>query len=400
MARVIPIAQAGSSRLSGALEFRSQPPLSLYIHIPWCVQKCPYCDFNSHEARERIPEDEYVAALITDLESALPLIWGRRVSTIFIGGGTPSLLSGQALDTLLTAIRSRVVLLPDAEITLEANPGTAEAERFAAYREAGVNRLSLGIQSFNPRHLKALGRIHDEREAQTAIELAARHFERFNLDLMYGLPGQTMAEAMADLETAIAFAPRHLSCYQLTLEPNTRFAAEPPLLPESDLCADMQEAIEARLAAAAYQHYETSAFAQPGYQCQHNLNYWSFGDYLGIGAGAHGKLTMHDRVLRQMRWKQPAQYLKQVAAGLPVHEEHSVVAAELPFEFMMNALRLNGGFDPALFESRTTLPLISIESELRQAEKEGLIERSALRIAPTAKGQRFLNELLRRFLPG
>jgi oxygen-independent coproporphyrinogen-3 oxidase len=400
MARVIPIAQAGSSRLSGALEFRSQPPLSLYIHIPWCVQKCPYCDFNSHEARERIPEDEYVAALITDLESALPLIWGRRVSTIFIGGGTPSLLSGQALDTLLTAIRSRVVLLPDAEITLEANPGTAEAERFAAYREAGVNRLSLGIQSFNPRHLKALGRIHDEREAQTAIELAARHFERFNLDLMYGLPGQTMAEAMDDLETAIAFAPRHLSCYQLTLEPNTRFAAEPPLLPESDLCADMQEAIEARLAAAAYQHYETSAFAQPGYQCQHNLNYWSFGDYLGIGAGAHGKLTMHDRVLRQMRWKQPAQYLKQVAAGLPVHEEHSVVAAELPFEFMMNALRLNGGFDPALFESRTTLPLISIESELRQAEKEGLIERSALRIAPTTKGQRFLNELLRRFLPG
>lgn len=400
MARVIPIAQAGSKRLSGTLEFRSQPPLSLYIHIPWCVQKCPYCDFNSHEARERIPEDEYVAALITDLESALPLIWGRRVSTIFIGGGTPSLLSGQALDTLLTAIRSRVVLLPDAEITLEANPGTAEAERFAAYREAGVNRLSLGIQSFNPHHLKALGRIHDEREAKAAIELAAHHFERFNLDLMYGLPGQTMAEAMADLETAIAFAPRHISCYQLTLEPNTRFAAEPPLLPESDLCADMQEAIEAHLATAGYQHYETSAFAQPGYQCRHNLNYWSFGDYLGIGAGAHGKLTMHDRVLRQMRWKQPGQYLKQVAAGLPVHEEHSVTAAELPFEFMMNALRLNGGFDPALFESRTTLPLISIESELRQAEADGLIERSSQCIAPTRHGQRFLNELLRRFLPG
>lgn len=400
MARVIPIAQAGSKRLSGTLEFRSQPPLSLYIHIPWCVQKCPYCDFNSHEARDSIPEDDYIAALIADLESALPLIWGRRVSTIFIGGGTPSLLSGQAVDTLLTAIRSRVVLLPDAEITLEANPGTAETERFAAYREAGVNRLSLGIQSFNPRHLKALGRIHDEIEAKAAIELAARHFERFNLDLMYGLPEQTLTEAMADLETAISFAPRHLSCYQLTLEPNTRFAAEPPPLPESDLSADMQEAIEARLAAVGYQHYETSAFALPGYQCQHNLNYWSFGDYLGIGAGAHGKLTMHDRVLRQMRWKQPAQYLKQVAAGLPVHEEHSVPADELPFEFMMNALRLNGGFDPALFESRTTLPLISIESELRQAETDGLIERSPQRIAPTQQGQRFLNELLRRFLAG
>ena len=375
MARVIPIAQAGHSRLNGTQEFRSQPPLSLYIHIPWCVQKCPYCDFNSHEAHGRIPENEYVAALIADLESALPLIWGRRVSTIFIGGGTPSLLGGQALDTLLTAIRSRVVLLPDAEITLEANPGTAEAERFAAYREAGVNRLSLGIQSFNPRHLKALGRIHDEHEAKAAIALAARHFERFNLDLMYGLPGQTMAEALSDLETAIAFAPRHLSCYQLTLEPNTRFAAEPPRLPESDLCADMQEAIESRLASAGYLHYETSAFAQPGYQCQHNLNYWLFGDYLGIGAGAHGKLTMHDRVLRQMRWKQPMHYLKQVAAGLPVHEEHSVAIDELPFEFMMNALRLNDGFDPGLFESRTTLPLISIEAELRQAELDGLIER-------------------------
>lgn len=398
MARVIPIAQAGHSRLNGTQEFRSQPPLSLYIHIPWCVQKCPYCDFNSHEAHGRIPENEYVAALIADLESALPLIWGRRVSTIFIGGGTPSLLGGQALDTLLTAIRSRVVLLPDAEITLEANPGTAEAERFAAYREAGVNRLSLGIQSFNPRHLKALGRIHDEHEAKAAIALAARHFERFNLDLMYGLPGQTMAEALSDLETAIAFAPRHLSCYQLTLEPNTRFAAEPPRLPESDLCADMQEAIESRLASAGYLHYETSAFAQPGYQCQHNLNYWLFGDYLGIGAGAHGKLTMHDRVLRQMRWKQPMHYLKQVAAGLPVHEEHSVAIDELPFEFMMNALRLNDGFDPGLFESRTTLPLISIEAELRQAEIDGLIERSSRCIAPTRHGQRFLNELLRRFL--
>jgi putative oxygen-independent coproporphyrinogen III oxidase len=403
MARIIPIATAGS-KPGGAhgpnlLEFRSQPPLSLYIHIPWCVEKCPYCDFNSHKAGASIPEDEYIAALIADLESSLPLIWGRRIATIFVGGGTPSLLSGPAVDTLLTAIRTRIIVQPDAEITLEANPGTAEAERFAAYREAGVNRLSLGIQSFNPQHLKALGRIHDADEAKRAIEMAARYFERFNLDLMYGLPQQTLAEAMADIDTALSFAPKHLSCYQLTLEPNTRFAAEPPTLPEGDLCADMQEAIEARLAEAGYRHYETSAFAQPGYECQHNLNYWLFGDYLGIGAGAHGKLTMHDRVLRQMRWKQPAQYLKQVAASQSVQEEHDVAADDLPFEFMMNALRLSEGFDPSLFEARTTLPLISIEALVRQAEADGLIERRLRQLAPTLRGQRFLNELLRRFLP-
>ena len=399
MARVIPIAPAGSRRASGKLEFRSQPPLSLYVHVPWCVQKCPYCDFNSHEARGEIPEADYLAALVADLESSLPLIWGRRVTTIFIGGGTPSLLSGEAVEALLTAIRTRVTLLPDAEITLEANPGTAEAGRFAAYRAAGVNRLSLGIQSFNPQHLRALGRIHYADEARRAIELAARHFERFNLDLMYGLPQQTLAEAMADVDAALAWQPPHLSCYQLTLEPNTRFAAAPPPLPESDLCADMQEAIEARLATAGFEHYETSAFARPGYRCQHNLNYWHFGDYLGIGAGAHGKLTMHDRVLRQMRWKQPAQYLKQAAAGQPVHEEADVAVDELPFEFMMNALRLIDGFDPALFEARTTVPLFALERELRQAEADGLLERTPQRIAPTLRGQRYLNELLRRFLP-
>ncbi|MBW7901326.1 MAG: oxygen-independent coproporphyrinogen III oxidase-like protein [Rhodocyclaceae bacterium] len=399
MARIIPIAEAGRRAPAGALEFRSQPPLSLYVHVPWCVQKCPYCDFNSHEARAAIPEEEYVAALVADLESALPLVWGRRVVSIFIGGGTPSLLSGEAVDALLTAVRTRLQLVPDAEITLEANPGTAEAARFAAYRAAGVNRLSLGVQSFDDRHLRVLGRIHDGFEARRAIELAARHFERFNLDLMYGLPAQTLAEALADLDAALAFAPPHLSCYQLTLEPNTRFAAEPPVLPEMDACADMQEAIEARLAAAGYRHYETSAFARPGCECQHNLNYWLFGDYLGIGAGAHGKLTLHDRVLRQMRWKQPAQYLKQVAAGQPVHEESAVAADDLPFEFMMNALRLVDGFDPALFEARTTLPLFAIDGELRRAEADGLIERSPQRIAPTARGQRFLNELLRRFLP-
>jgi oxygen-independent coproporphyrinogen-3 oxidase len=388
------------------LEFRNALPLSLYVHIPWCVQKCPYCDFNSHEARAGIPEKEYVAALIADLESALPLIWGRRVGSIFFGGGTPSLLSGEAIDELMTAFRSRLPLVPDAEITLEANPGTVEADKFAAFRAAGINRLSLGIQSFNAEHLKALGRIHDDRQAKRAIEIAAAHFDNFNLDLMYGLPGQTLEQALNDVETALSFAPPHLSCYQLTLEPNTAFAAAPPTLPESDNCADMQDAIEARLArgenSAGYTHYETSAFAQPGRRCLHNLNYWQFGDYLGIGAGAHGKLTLHDRgkweVRRQMRWKQPKQYLAQVASGQSIHEEFSVAAADLPFEFMMNALRLNQGFDAALFEQRTSLPLLRIEAELNQAKREGLIERNLQQIAPTDQGRRFLNRLLERFL--
>ena len=402
--RIIPILLQGRVAVAAGngLEFRHALPLSLYVHIPWCVQKCPYCDFNSHEARGGIPETEYIAALIADLESALPLVWGRKVSSIFFGGGTPSLLSGEALDQLLTAIRMRLPLLPEAEITLEANPGTVEADKFAAFRAAGINRLSLGIQSFNPAHLKALGRIHDGDEARRAIEIAAAHFDNFNLDLMYGLPGQTLGEALHDVETALAFAPTHLSCYQLTLEPNTAFAARPPELPESDICADMQEAIEARLAAAGFTHYETSAFAQPGRQCRHNLNYWTFGDYLGIGAGAHGKLTLHDgkhwEVRRQMRWKQPKQYLAQIAQATPVQEEFSVEAGDLPFEFMMNALRLNEGFEPDLFAMRTSLPLIAIESELRRAEQQGLIERQLQRIAPTLQGQRFLNRLLELFM--
>ena len=400
VSRIIPIIPQGklASMVDGTLEFRIPPPLSLYVHIPWCVQKCPYCDFNSHEARSGVPEADYVAALIADLESALPQVWGRKISSIFFGGGTPSLLSGTALDTLLTAIRTRLPVLPDAEITLEANPGTVEAGKFAAFREAGVNRLSLGIQSFNPTHLKALGRIHDDREAKRAIEIAATHFDNFNLDLMYGLPEQTLEQALSDIETALSFASPHLSCYQLTLEPNTAFAAAPPVLPDPDRCADMQEAIETRLADAGYTHYETSAFAQPGRQCRHNLNYWTFGDYLGIGAGAHGKLTMHDRVLRQMRWKQPKQYLAKVTEEMPIQEEFLVEAGELPFEFMMNALRLNQGFDASLFEARTALPLIGIENTLRQAEQDGLIERSAGNIAPTEHGQRFLNRLLERFL--
>ena len=402
--RIIPIVPHGKTAVASGsgLEFRHALPLALYVHIPWCVQKCPYCDFNSHEARGEIPEADYISALIADLESSLPLIWGRTVSSIFFGGGTPSLLSGAGLDRLLTAIRTLLPLLPDAEITLEANPGTVESAKFAAFRAAGINRLSLGIQSFNPAHLKALGRIHDGEDARRAIEIATAHFDNFNLDLMYGLPGQTLEEALSDVETALAFAPTHLSCYQLTLEPNTAFAAAPPVLPDPDRCADMQEAIEDRLAAAGFAHYETSAFAQPGRQCRHNLNYWTFGDYLGIGAGAHGKLTLHDgkrwEVRRQMRWKQPKQYLAQIAQSKPIQEEFSVEMADLPFEFMMNALRLNQGFEPELFEMRTSLPLFAIENELRQAETQGLIERQPQRIAPTRQGQRFLNRLLETFI--
>jgi oxygen-independent coproporphyrinogen-3 oxidase len=400
VARTIPIFAHKPASTAAALEFRVSPPLSLYVHVPWCVRKCPYCDFNSHEADGAIPERAYVDALIADLQSALPLIWGRPVQTVFFGGGTPSLLSPAAIDELLAAFRALAMLAPDAEITLEANPGTVEAAKFAGFRAAGVNRLSLGIQSFDDRHLAALGRIHGSAEARVAAALAAGHFERFNLDLMYGLPGQTQAEALADVEAALAFAPPHLSCYQLTLEPNTRFAAFPPELPAPDACADMQDAIEARLADAGYANYETSAFARPGRQCRHNLNYWYFGDYFGIGAGAHSKLTLHDRVLRQMRWKRPAAYLEHAAAGNPVHEESTVAAADIPFEFLMNALRLADGFPPALFESRTSLPLSVIRARLDAAVGEGLLAMDGERIAPTARGRRFLNRLLAGFLDG
>ena len=396
--RTIPIFAEKPRSTVETLEFRASPPLSLYVHVPWCIRKCPYCDFNSHEAGGAVPEKEYVAALLQDLQSALPLIWGRPVVSVFFGGGTPSLLSPAAIDELLAAFRALARLTPDAEITLEANPGTAEAGRFAGYRAAGVTRLSLGIQSFDDGHLQALGRVHDSNEARHAAELASRHFETFNLDLMYGLPGQSHAQALADVEQALAFKPTHLSCYQLTLEPNTRFAAFPPELPESDQCADMQEAIEARLAAAGFRNYETSAFARPEWLCRHNLNYWQFGDYLGIGAGAHSKLTLHDRVLRQMRWKHPKAYFEQVAAGTPVQDEQQVAARDLPFEFLMNALRLADGFAPDLFEQRTSLPISVIVPQLKAAEADGLLTVSAEQIAPTLQGRRFLNVLLERFL--
>src|SRR5467141_584893 len=375
------------------------PPLALYVHIPWCVKKCPYCDFNSHQARGDVPERAYVEALVNDLEIALPDVWGRRVYRIFFGGGTPTLFSAAAIEALISAFRARLSLAADCEITLEANPGTFEAEKFRGYREAGVNRLSIGIQSFDPKHLKALGRIHDDREARRAIEIAQKHFDNINLDLMIALPEQTLAEARADAEAALAAATTHLSFYHLTLEPNTLFYRHPPVLPGDDAAAEMQDAIGAALAARGYVHYETSAWAKSTRECRHNLNYWRFGDYLGIGAGAHGKVSFPDRVTRTARWKQPREYLQRVAEGRTVQEMREAGRDDLVFEFMMNALLLNDGFPVASFVERTGLKIAVAERPLREAEERGLIERDHERIRPTDLGQHFLNDLLQLFLP-
>jgi len=383
---------------SQAVNFRALPPLSLYIHIPWCMRKCPYCDFNSHEARSAIPEEAYVAALTRDLELALPQIWGRPVYTVFIGGGTPSAFSAEAVARILSAVRTLLPLDINAEITLEANPGTVEAERFAGYRDAGVNRLSLGIQSFNDEHLRVLGRVHDAAEARRAIEIAQQHFDNINLDLMYGLPGQTLQQSEQDVLTALEYAPQHLSCYHLTIEPNTLFAHQPPQLPDDDASHAMQQRIEQLLEEHGYLHYETSAFAQPKKQSRHNLNYWQFGDYLGIGAGAHGKLSFPDRVVRQMKYKQPQAYIDAVAKEEPLQSEHELMKGDLAFEFMMNALRLNQGVDETLFEERTSLPLLLIRRELEKAEQRGFLERKEGRITPTELGRHFLNDLLQIFL--
>ncbi len=381
-----------------SLQFSALPPLSLYVHVPWCVRKCPYCDFNSHEARGALPEDEYVAALLADLEFALPRVWGRPVLTVFIGGGTPSLLSVRALDALLCGVRARLPLAADAEITLEANPGTVEAEKFAGFRAAGVNRLSLGIQSLNDRHLQALGRIHDAGEARRAAELALATFDNVNLDLMYGLPGQTLAEAEADIAALIALGAPHVSAYHLTIEPNTWFHRHPPAVPDDDDAAAMQADVETRLAEAGYGHYETSAFARAGRQGRHNLNYWAFGDYLGIGAGAHSKISFKNNVLRESRLRQPKAYLAQAGTAEAIGEQREVVPAELPGEFMMNALRLNAGFDLDLFPARTGLNLAGILPQLAAAEVRGLLTRDHRRAAPTALGRRFLNDLIGLFL--
>jgi putative oxygen-independent coproporphyrinogen III oxidase len=382
----------------GSLNLTALPPLSLYIHWPWCVRKCPYCDFNSHESNGPIPEAEYLDALRADLEASLPLIWGRKIQTIFIGGGTPSLMSAAGLERLMSDVRTLLPLALDAEITMEANPGTFEIERFKSFRASGINRLSIGIQSFNGRHLQALGRIHDEREALRAVEIAHAHFDNFNLDLMYALPGQTLAEAQQDLDTALAFSPPHLSLYHLTMEPNTVFAKYPPQLPSDDDSADIQDMIAVQTAAAGYQHYEVSAYAQPGRQARHNLNYWEFGDYLGIGAGAHSKLSFPHRVLRQARFKQPASFIEAAKRGNAVHEEREIGRDEMGFEFMLNTLRLTGGFNPNLFGERTGMSINAIDKALDAAEARGLIYRDFKLIKPTELGQRFLNDLQEMFL--
>src|SRR5882672_4518440 len=381
----------------GQVELAVLPPLALYVHIPWCVRKCPYCDFNSHENSGVLPEKNYVDALLKDLEQLLPKVWGRRLTSVFIGGGTPSLFSPDSIDSLLSGVRARLPLEPEAEITLEANPGTVEAARFRGFRAAGVNRISLGVQSFDDAMLAALGRIHSAAEARRGVEAALASFDNVNLDLMYGLPSQTIEMAQSDLRAALDCGVPHLSAYQLTIEPNTAFYSRPPQLPEHDVSADMQLAVEEVLAGAGYEHYETSAFARPGHRCRHNVNYWEFGDYLGIGAGAHGKVSFPDRVTRHERIKQPRDYL---AAAVTVAKESTVAPAELPFEFMLNALRLVEGFPPALFRERTGLPLQLIERRLREAEQKGLLERDWQRIGPSARGQRFVNELLELFLPG
>jgi putative oxygen-independent coproporphyrinogen III oxidase len=376
------------------------PPLSLYVHIPWCLRKCPYCDFNSHEKRGDLPEGEYVDALIADLDASLPNIWGRRLHTIFIGGGTPSLFTPASIDRLLTAVRTRVMVDPDTEITMEANPGTFEAERFRGYRDAGVNRLSIGVQSFDDAKLAALGRVHGADEARRAIASALELFPTVNTDLMYALPGQDLEEALADVREAVALGVPHISAYHLTLEPDTHFHRFPPQLPDDDAAADMQEAIERVLAGAGYDHYETSAFARPGERARHNLNYWMFGDYLGIGAGAHGKISFRDRIVREQRERKPQAYLRTALAGNAIQESREVTEAQLPFEFMLNALRLIEGFPVALFAQRTGMPITAIERRLGEAERAGLLERDHATIRPTPKGQRFLNDLLEPFLPG
>jgi len=383
----------------GAPRFDALPPLALYIHIPWCLKKCPYCDFNSHERRGEVPEARYVAALMRDLEFALPSIWGRRVVSVFLGGGTPSLFSPEAIDAILAGVRARVPVLSDAEITLEANPGTFERAKFAAFKAAGINRLSLGVQSFDARFLDALGRVHDEHEARAAATAAIEIFGNVNLDLMYALPGQTLADARTDIAAGLGFARPHLSFYHLTIEPNTLFHRHPPRLPDDELSADIEDLVDTSLASAGYRHYETSAHARAGYECRHNVNYWRFGDYLGIGAGAHSKISFHNRVVRQVRYKKPEQYLEQAESGAPLIEEHEVTRADIGFEFMLNALRLDDGVPVGLFRERTGFPLTLVEKELEEAERRGLLERDHANVRASPLGRRFLNDLQALFLP-
>lgn len=383
----------------GTLRLAALPPLSLYVHLPWCLKKCPYCDFNSHEmASADMPEQRYIDALIADLEASLPLIWGRSVHSIFIGGGTPSLFSPAAIDRLLADIRARLRLDADCEITLEANPGTFEKDRFKAFRSAGVTRLSVGVQSFDDQHLKALGRVHDRAQAIAAVEEAAASFETFNLDIMYALPGQDLAGLEKDMRQALALSPPHISIYHLTIEPNTYFAKFPPAIPEEDLAYAMLDRITEMTGEAGLERYEVSAYAKPGHRCFHNLNYWQFGDYLGIGAGAHSKLSFAHRVVRQVRWREPKLYMDKALAGEAITQESEVARADLPFEFMLNALRLRDGFALQDFAEKTGLPLTVLQPGLDEAERRGLVTRGLTHIRPTAHGFDFLNDLQALFL--
>ncbi|MCD0503493.1 radical SAM family heme chaperone HemW [Bordetella petrii] len=403
MAITIPIHQAGArarAATPAGATLTSLPPLSVYVHVPWCVRKCPYCDFNSHAMPAELPERAYLDALRADLEQALPLVWGRQVISVFLGGGTPSLLSAAGLDELLAMLRACLNLLPDAEITMEANPGTAEAGRFRDYAASGVNRLSLGIQSFDDAQLKKLGRIHDAAQARAAIDMAQRAVARVNLDVMFALPGQDMDGCLDDLRQALSFGTEHLSLYHLTLEPNTVFAKYPPELPDDDASAAMQDAVEAALQAAGLQRYEVSAYARAGARCRHNLNYWEFGDYLGLGPGAHGKLSFHDRIVRESRLRNPETWMAGAMArdGSHVAESRSVGPDELPFEFMLNALRLKEGVAASSFAERTGVSLAAIAKPLQAASDRGLLDPDPTRLRATPLGWRFLNDLQEMFL--
>jgi oxygen-independent coproporphyrinogen-3 oxidase len=406
MSRVIPIASTHQAKAAVLADIADRPrlsalpPLSVYVHVQWCVRKCPYCDFNSHEQPAVLPEARYLDALQADLEQALPDIWGRQVHTVFIGGGTPSLLSAPGIERLLAMLRSHLNLWPDAEITLEANPGTAEAERFMAYAASGVNRISLGIQSFDDVKLLALGRVHDARQARAAIEMAQRAVGRVNLDLMFALPGQTLAQCEQDAREALSFGTEHLSMYHLTFEPNTVFAKYPPAVPDDELAFDMQEAIVTLAQGAGLERYEVSAFAKPGARARHNVNYWEFGDYLGIGPGAHGKLSFHDRIERQARQRNPENWMRAALARDASHiaEKRLLKTAELPFEFMLNALRLEKGVASTLYTERCGLPIASMNKALLLATQKGLLVDDPLRLQATELGWRFLNELQALFL--
>ena len=397
------VATVGHYLRPGLLQLQALPPLAFYIHLPWCLQKCPYCDFNSHGLQGATgvpPEKEYLCALLADLEAALPLIWGRPVYSVFFGGGTPSLFSPDAIAELLAAVRARLPLLPTCEITLEANPGTFEQQRFAAFAQAGVTRLSVGVQSFDDAALRVIGRVHNAAQARAALEEAARCFRTFNLDLMYALPGQTLGMLQADLAQALAFAPPHLSIYHLTIEPNTAFAVRPPRnLPDDDLAYDMLDAITRATHHTGLERYEVSAYARPGHACVHNRNYWEYGDYLGIGAGAHSKLSFPHRIVRQVRLRDPRRYMQQALVGQALAQEHDVPHADLAFEYMLNALRLRQGFALADFTARTGLAAGSIEPALRQAEEKSWIERDLRCVRPTVRGFDFLSDLQALFLP-